>query len=47
MRAGALFRRAATSFARRLGARHPHTVLARDNLRAVAATLKRSGPTRR
>jgi tetratricopeptide (TPR) repeat protein len=46
-RAAALFRRAATSFARRLGPRHPHRILARGNLRAVAAALKRSGPTRR
>jgi tetratricopeptide (TPR) repeat protein len=46
-RAQALFRRAAGSFTRVLGTRHPHTVLARDNLRAVAATLKRTAPTRR
>ena len=34
-RAEALFRRAAASFGRALGPRHPHTVLARENLRAV------------
>jgi tetratricopeptide (TPR) repeat protein len=46
-RAKALFARAAGSFTRLLGARHPHTTLARENLRAVAAALKRTGPTRR
>jgi hypothetical protein len=47
-RAEALFRRAADSFGHTLGLRHPHTVLARGNLRAVAAArLKPRGVTRR
>jgi len=47
-RAEALFRRAADSLARALGARHPHAVLARNNLRAVAAArLKPTRVTRR
>ncbi|HVV52589.1 MAG TPA: tetratricopeptide repeat protein, partial [Polyangia bacterium] len=47
-RAEALFRRAADSFGRTLGARHPHRILARQNLRAVVdARLKRRAPTRR
>jgi tetratricopeptide (TPR) repeat protein len=47
LQARALFGRAAASFTRGLGARHPHTILARTNLRAVAAALKRPGPSRR
>ena len=53
-RAAALFRRAFATFRAVLGDRHPHTVLAEANRRAVAAErlsapppLKRGAETRR
>jgi hypothetical protein len=42
-----LFRRAAGSFRRALGAGHPHTQLAKNNLKNIAVRLKGEPMTRR